>query len=133
MRKIVLAIAILCLAPTVPKAEDVTTYDWSRGWSRGDTYRQLAFSSIVLVDWSQTIDFTQNKGLSEMNPILGEHPSRARINTLIPLAILGHAAVSYMLPKGDLRGVWQSVFISLEIGAVSRNVIYGAGVAVPWG
>jgi len=55
-------------------------------------------------------------GAEEANPLLGKHPSKEQLRNLMVLGMLGHAAVSYLLPTG-LREVWQT----LSIFAVSYN------------
>jgi hypothetical protein len=102
-------------------------------WRTMDTVLEVSFVTVTTIDWMQTINFTQHKPWyqKELNPILGERPSRARVNTLIPLAILGHAAVSVLLPK-NLRTIWQGVTLGFEIITVSNNQIRGCSMSVPW-
>jgi hypothetical protein len=96
---------------------------------------ELVFVGLALIDWLQTVNFTQNldDGRHELNPILGPHPSRARVNTLIPLGIVLHVGIAYMLPKGWMRTTWQMTFIVVETITVTNNIVVGAGITVPWG
>lgn len=97
-------------------------------WSQADKAREVVYLAIVAVDWGQTLDFQHHPELSEANPVLGPHPSRARINTLIPAAMLLHAAVVHYLPE-QWRAVFQYTTLSIELGAVHNNYRLGLKLA----
>jgi|SRR5690349_4278032 len=121
---------LLCLWSTSCLADD---------WTTGDTVRQTAFTTLVIADWAQTRWFikqptrticTSGTRLSpsqctsdsyvETNPILGPNPSSGKANNLTVAAIVGHAAVSYVLPRGWREG-WQYVWIGIEAETVHHN------------
>ena len=101
-------------------------------WTREDTYRQAALTALLVVDWGQTrylvkhpIDPVQANGTYNWraegyNRFLGEHPSLGRVNSYFLAAIVGHAAISYVLPC-SLRHGWQYVWIGIEANTVERN------------
>lgn len=103
-------------------------------WSRVDVGVQATFIAITALDWSQTIDFTQDpdSNIPETNPILGPEPSRARVNVYMPLAMLGHTAVAAALPHGKLRTLWQTTWIAIETKMVVSNYRLGIGLSLPW-
>jgi hypothetical protein len=55
-----------------------------------------------------------------VNPILGDHPTAGQVDAYFVGVIAGHAAVSYLLPRGWREG-WQYVWIGLEVNQVYRN------------
>lgn len=105
--------ALVLQAPPKEPKED----KWK--WTTGDTVRELATLALIGMDWHQTRDF-RAKGRPERNPILGRYPSRARVNTLIGAAMVGHPVAARLLPK-PLRQVLQYGTIIGEVDAVSNN------------
>lgn len=101
------------------------------GWTGTDTALEAGFQTLVVVDWSQTLNFTQHPRPTwgngyETNSVLGHYPSRDRINTLIPLGMLAHAAVSCLLPA-PYREAWQGLSFMAEAHAVMFN--YSVGIS----
>ena len=103
-------------------------------WSRMDVGMQTTFIAMTAIDWSQTIDFTQdpNSPILETNVIMGPEPSRARVNVYMPLAMLGHTAVAAALPHGKFRTLWQATWIAVETKMVVSNYRLGIGLSLPW-
>ena len=120
MRAITLA---LLLAAPAARA------DTSWAWGPGDLALEATFAGVTTVDWLYTLEFTQHRerynGVTEWNPLLGKTPSRAKVNTLIPLAIVGHVAVASALPHGPLRTIWQAAWTYVELDAVRANWAWG--------
>ncbi len=125
-RLIVLAV-LLVVAPGRASAEEPEDL-WR--WTALDTAAQATVTALSVVDWMQTISFTR-QDYAEGNPILGKHPSRARVNTLVPLAIIGHAVVARLLPK-PCRQAWQLAGIWIEADAVRSNYVAGVMLTLPW-
>lgn len=132
MRPIVLAVAaVLAAAPA--RAEDGDEDLWR--WTKIDTAAQATVIALIAVDWMQTITFTQhptraNDGY-EGNRVLGRNPSRAKVNTLIPLGALAHTAIAIVLPK-PMRQAWQAGGVYLEIDATRSNYRAGVTMTLPW-
>lgn len=93
--------------------------DDDNSWTKEDTLRELATLGLIGMDWHQTRDF-RAKGHPEINPILGRYPSRARVNTLIGAAMIGHPIVARLLPK-KWRRAFQYGTIAAETLAVGNN------------
>lgn len=107
-------------------------------WTTGDTVRQAVVTGLLIADWGQTrwnvkheSDCNTPSGLYprnpicdalryETNPLLGQNPSMGRVNIYFSAAIVGHAAISYALPRGWRDG-WQYVWIGIEANQVNRN------------
>ncbi len=112
---------------------------YASDWSETDTAFQAALVAVSLVDWAQTIGFTQHPQCDatrcvywmEMNPLLGSQPSRTQVNLMIPASILVHTGVAWLLPQ-PYRRIWQSVGITVELAAVGNNVRNGVSLSLPW-
>lgn len=126
MRSLPLLLALVTFAA---RAED---------WTREDTYRQAALTTLLIADWAQSrwaIKHNEKTNYcasgsspctlyEEDNPLLGKHPSVGKANNLIAASIVGHAAIAYLLPRGWREG-WQYVWIGVEANAVFRNRAVG--------
>lgn len=100
-------------------------------WSTGDTYRQAVVTGLLLADWGQTRDIAQHPNRFqefESRPVLGDTPSVGKVNNYFAVAIIGHAAVSYLLPT-DWRAGWQYVVIGVELNTVAHNRSIGLRVS----
>ena len=130
MAKIILSLLIVfCLFFSTP----ALSFD---SWTGEDTVCEVTFAGITAIDLMQTNRFVGD-GYEERNPVLGKHPSRTEVNTLIPLAIAGHAIIAYMLPAETVlwgyklrpRRMWQNVWIGIEMGAVNHNHVHGVRIS----
>lgn len=111
----IIAICLILLAPIAAHATDE--------WTTADTARQAAVTTLLIVDWAQTRTFIKDPVKypgRESNPILGPHPSVGRATSYAALCILGHGAISALLPA-NLRAGWQYVWIAVEADTVLHN------------
>ena len=117
--KFLLVLLFICLMVIPVNASD---------WNKTDTAFQIVYTTLHFIDWWQTLDIARNPDKwSETNPILGDHPSVGRVNAYFTLTLIGHTAISYILPK-DYRRIWQVVWIGIEAGYVVHN--YRAGIRI---
>lgn len=93
-------------------------------WTRADTAYEVAFATAAALDCSTTLDIRHHAGHWEAQPLLGPHPSDARIRATCAAAVAVHAGIARALPA-SWRRVWQVFYIGLETGAVARNVRSG--------
>jgi hypothetical protein len=84
-----------------------------REWSHADTWRESAFLALVAVDWAQTSQaLNRNPPFREANPILGQQPSKGKINVFVALGVSAHVGLAWALaPK------WRKYFQYTTIGA----------------
>lgn len=124
---IIFIIFILFLNCTVAKAD----------WTKTDTAYQITYSALHIIDWGQTRYIAKNSlTRSEMNPILGKHPSVGKVDTYFIGTLVGHTLISVLLPekvyllglKIRPRRAWQGIWIIIETGYVAHN--FGAGVKI---
>jgi len=118
---------------TINSVTALLATEYFTSFSKQDLALQSVFTLVTCYDWVQTKEFRrEGPGQKyEKNPILGKEPSQERVNTLIFGAIIGHALVTYALPK-KYREYWQVSFISIEAVAVSANHRNGVRVIGNW-
>src|SRR5947209_488416 len=84
----------------------------------GETALFVASQVAVLADLRTTLDIKNHPGGFEKNPILGRHPSDAKILALGGLSMAVQAATWYALPS-PWRNVLSGVMLTVEIGMVA--------------
>jgi hypothetical protein len=89
-------------------------------WTTADTARQATFTGLAVIDWAQTRYIAKHPEFYETNAVLGPHPSTGRVDLYFPVAIVGHAAISYILPPSWRQG-WQYVWIGVETQKTTHN------------
>lgn len=123
-------------------------YEWEmkedkeeRNWTRFNTFNEIAFTTLVLMDMGQTLDFISKKDvilydenknkyryrIYEGNPLLGKNPSPLRVKASCLWAIIIHPIISYYLPS-EYRSYWQGITIGLELNAVWLNYSSGSSI-----
>ena len=99
----------------------------SGGWSRDDTYRHAAFTTLMAVDYSQTMKISREPDkYRERNPFLGEHPSEAAVTGWFIGTYAANTAIAMALPP-KYRAYWQYISIGIETGSVANNFHIGLG------
>ena len=110
-----LLVIILVLIPSV-----------AMSWDTQDTYYQGIVIGTLLTDMAQTLYIADNPDrFYEMNPLLGEHPSKEKVVGYFMGGIIAHTAIAMALPP-KLRRIWQCVWIGVESLAIYHN--YSVGV-----
>jgi hypothetical protein len=91
-----------------------------KGWTKQDTYRQLAITGLIMVDWVQTEEIKSNPQWEELNSIADSVESYI----YFPAGALLNFGVSAILePK--YRKTWQILWIGGEGATVLRNRVIG--------
>jgi hypothetical protein len=89
---------------------------------------EYVFDAALMADMMTTADI-KNTNLVETNPILGAHPSDAKIAAYGLGAAALHAAITYEMVSNDVpRGIitaWELVSIGVETGYVAHNYKLG--------
>lgn len=108
---------------TGARAEGLQLHD---GWTTGDTARQAVFTVLTTADWLQTRDIARHPAVfyERDNWLLTRHPTPGQVDAYFATAILAHAAVSYLLPRGWREG-WQYVWIGVEGQKLRQNYALG--------
>ena len=131
MKKLIILLIII-LGLIVP----AKSFAWFDKWTTEDTILQAGFIGLMIIDWGQTNWISDHPVIieyygemnslkrkiyhEESNLILGKHPSKKKIATYFSSCIIGHTAISYILPK-LYRNLWQCVGIGIEIHATADN------------
>lgn len=89
-------------------------------WTEADANRQRLVLGTLYVDYKQTKDIKNHKGMYETNPLLGRHPSDVRIRNYFLLAGVGHTALVYNM-RPDMRRKVQYATIALQLAVILHN------------
>jgi hypothetical protein len=92
-------------------------------WTPSQTALAALTSAEILVDWGQTRD-ALNLGHAELNPVLGRHPSAARLAVYNAIAIPGTLGIGALV-SSQWRTVWFASVAVMETAVVTRNAILG--------
>lgn len=97
-------------------------------WSTGDTYREVTFQTLWVVDFGQTRNISEHtQQYYETNHYLGQHPTLGAVDRYFIVGAALHAGIAYVLPE-SLRAPFQYVTIGIETGYVAHNFHLGIGV-----
>jgi hypothetical protein len=96
-------------------------------WTRGDSYREAAFLTLLVIDYGQTSTVSQHPELYKETVsawAIGEHPSQETVNTYFSVIAIAHPIIAYYLPS-EWRKAFQYVTIGEKIPAVVGNATIG--------
>jgi len=97
-------------------------------WTKEDTRRQWAYTTIVILDAGQTADIQNHDGIREVSPaanaFLGDQPSTGATAAYFAGSALLNYAVSAML-KPKHRAWWQRSTIAINGAVVANNYQLG--------
>lgn len=117
---VLLYLLVSLLAPRCAHAEE-----WKPP-TRAETAIFVAAELLVAVDLVQTRDFLHGRANGyEINPLLGAHPSDARLLATGGAAMLALAAGWYFLPS-PWRDCVTLPVLFVEVPVVTRNFVVGA-------
>ncbi len=90
---------------------------------------EYGFYVAELADISTTLDIKHHPGYYEQNPLLGRHPSDARVIAEGGIAALIHSAITYEMvdqnvPK-PIINTWEIISIGVETGFAAHNLHIG--------
>lgn len=99
-------------------------------WTKADTARHVGYTVLHLQDYKQTRQIAKNPDRwHENNFILGEHPSKSRVDIYFAATWLGMTGLAYVLPRGWRDGL-QYLGIAVEGYCVGHN--YSIGLTGEW-
>jgi len=92
-------------------------------WTKTDKILEGSYLTLHCVDWLQTrsADWTE---FEEKNPILGEAPSKGKVDLYFLGTGILHPVVTHILPQ-EYRKWWQIITIGIEAGTVANNFRIG--------
>ena len=117
-------------------------------WSKRDLALEATYQVLNFIDWRQTrtiakspryfrraprvVDWKQKKYIiikrpdsyREINPLLGRHPSTAKVNALFIVNTVLHPMITHYLPK-KYRVWWQGLSITVNGAFVAHNFSIG--------
>ena len=96
-------------------------------WTTGDTYRELTFQTLNIIDWGQTRYIAKNPDQfyeSESAWIIGNHPSIETVDTFMLVSAILHPVIAYYLPS-SWRLAFQYITIGDKLNATAGNASIG--------
>lgn len=87
-----------------------------------------AYQSLALVDMGTTLDIREHAHFYEQNPILGRHPSDAKVVGYFIVQGVSHALITHVLVSAGWTKTaytWEALGIGLEAGCVVHNYSIG--------
>jgi hypothetical protein len=122
-----LAVAALAMSPRGAAAQRLSPD--ARSWSVPYLAIAGAFTVALWIDAAQTRE-ALGRGYTELNPVLGPHPSAGRVNTYTAVAgltVLGTAAAA----PPRLRPWLLGAALAVETLAIAGNVHAGIAMKFP--
>jgi hypothetical protein len=98
-------------------------------WTKADTAREVVRATLEVIDWGQTLAIVDNPQYHETNFLLGNHPSRSRVNSYFLAGTVLHPFVAGMLRK-PYRTWFQHLSIGLSGYCVINN--HAIGLRMAW-
>ena len=101
---------------------------WGAKWSKQDVALETTWQVIHVLDWGTTLDSaSQPDQYYEINPILGKHPSRGKVNAYMTAGALFHFGMTHALPP-SCRPYWHGITIAVSSTCVINNFSVGLNV-----
>ncbi len=105
----------LLLGPSIARS-----WEWAESWDRYDSSREIVWLLLRAVDWKQSLTIADHpEKYYEMNPIIGKHPSRDRVNAYMATTTILHLGISTAIPK-----VARPYFQYITIGFTGTTVFF---------
>ena len=130
MKRILVRVLIFISVPVC--AEEKLRFG---SWTEGDIIREFIWGTLHVCDWGQTLYAADNpKRFIERNPILGDHPSRGKVNAYMGTWLVAHPIITNYLPREvvwlDTKIPLRAIFQSLSIGISGYSVIHNFSAGV---
>ncbi len=96
-------------------------------WTKTDKVLFWVNTGVLLLDWGETLNIARNpERLSEINPILGKHPSLAKVNWYFGTSVVVHGVASYLLTRKKRRKL--EIILSNEVWTQANNLLVSPAV-----
>lgn len=122
----VFLVPCLCMASDLPDLGE----PGPPAWSTSEIAKEAVTVGLLAIDAGQTRDIgpicQRNEGCQvyERNPLLGKHPSDARIRNYFAGVIAAHIMITHWIPQRH-RALWQNATMMLEVGITVQNANLG--------
>ena len=96
-------------------------------WRTPDTYREVGFQVLNLIDWGQTRYVARNPDKfqeAESAWLIGKNPTVQAVDNLMIASAILHPIIAYYLPHG-WREAYQYVTIGGKLNADANNAYIG--------
>jgi len=100
---------------------------FSCSWTKAEITKEACWMVLHVIDYKQTqYAMDRPDEFSELNPMLGDHPSEGRLNTFAVVGGVTHFLTTHYFD--GFRGTWQNVTLGLKVAVVGNNFHVGAKV-----
>lgn len=94
-------------------------------WTKEQIVIQGVVTGLNVIDWGQTLDIAGKPDkYCEINPIIGEHPSKGRVNCYFATSIIVKILITYVIPS-KYRKYWLGCNIAMSGYLVHKNYRIG--------
>lgn len=116
-------LVLLMLLSTTP------TYAFDK-WDNFDKGLAATSFALKVMDWRQTRQIASDPvHYREMNPLLGDHPSKERVDLYFAASTIAEIGIAHILPS-DWRKAWLLSWIALSGVMVMHN--NSIGLSIGW-
>jgi len=97
-------------------------------WTKADTARQVAYTTLHIADWAQTVEISRSPseyyeaGLAGI--VIGEYPKESDVHLYFASTLVLQTLIPAMLAT-KYRAAWQYVWIGAEGVTVAHNFSIG--------
>ena len=99
-------------------------------WTEDQVVLQGVATALGVMDWKQTLYVADHPDeYYEVNPIIGKHPDRSRVNAYFALVIPARILVTWLIPS-EWRKYWLGSNMLISGYMVYNN--YKVGIRVKW-
>jgi|GEM_PF-3307426 len=125
VRTVIVCIVIACAVGAAVGVNKTLAFD---EWSDADITRHAVWTSLYLVDFSQTLKIAREpENYHERNPLIGDHPSEGKVAAMFIGGYIAQTALVHVLPAA-YRPWAQYVFIGVSGACVINNFSVGLGI-----
>lgn len=103
------------------------SYAQSSEWSTLDKTLLAAAMTAQVIDWGQTRNLANDRKFYEQNPLLGPHPSTARVNNYFVAGLVVIPLVAHYFP--EYRTAILASWLTVELVATGNNRRIGLKVS----
>jgi len=115
--------------PVAPMDDPACSTQWCSPYWKSMPKLEYVFFAAEAADMLTTLDIKNHPELRETNPILGSHPSDARIITYGSVTALIHSSITYVMVDSGVNPkvikAWEYVSIGAETGFALHNYKLG--------
>ena len=68
-------------------------------WTSEEVVLEVMAEALILADWGTTLDIARYPNITEVNPVLGNKPSREAVNLYMATCMVLHPIIAHYIPS----------------------------------